>query len=55
MVRLNDHLNMTLDVYCGRKTTIQQQIHKKILYDSSVEPSHLDSSNEGSQHVFVEK
>ena len=25
MVRLNDRPDMTLDVYCGRKTTIQQQ------------------------------
>ena len=23
VVRLTDHLGMTLDVYCGRKTTIQ--------------------------------
>ena len=25
VVRLNDRPDMTLDVYCGRKTTIQQQ------------------------------
>ena len=25
MVRLTDHPDMTLDVYCGRKTTMQQQ------------------------------
>ena len=25
VVRLTDHPDMTLDVYCGRKTTIQQQ------------------------------
>ena len=25
LVRLTDHLDMTLDVYCGRKTTTQQQ------------------------------
>ena len=25
MVRLTDRPDMTLDVYCGRKTTIQQQ------------------------------
>ena len=25
VVRLTDRLDMTLDVYCGRKTTIQQQ------------------------------
>ena len=25
VVRLTDRPNMTLDVYCGRKTTIQQQ------------------------------
>ena len=29
--------------------------HKNIFCDPSLEPSHLDSSNEGSQHVFVEK
>ena len=27
MVRLTDRADMTLDVYCGRKTTIQQQLH----------------------------
>ena len=27
VVRLTDHPDMTLDVYCGRKTTIQQQQH----------------------------
>ena len=26
VVRLTDHLDMTLDVCCGRKTTIQQQL-----------------------------
>ena len=26
VVRLTDRPDMTLDVYCGRKTTIQQQI-----------------------------
>ena len=25
VVRLTDHPDMTLDVYCGRKTTMQQQ------------------------------
>ena len=25
VVRLTDHPDMTLDVYCGRKTTIQQK------------------------------
>ena len=55
VVRLNDSPDMTLDVYRGRKTTIQQQIHKNTLYDSSLEPSNLDSSSEASQHVFVEK
>ena len=25
VVRLTDGLDMTLDVYCGRKTTVQQQ------------------------------
>ena len=28
VVRLTDGLDMTLDVYCGRKTTTQQQQHK---------------------------
>ena len=39
MVRLTDLPVMTLDVYCGRKTTIQQQYYNRhmplmILYDS---------------------
>ena len=29
VVRLTDRPNMTLDVYCGRKTTIQQQAYNK--------------------------
>ena len=29
VVRLTDRPDMTLDVYCGRKTTIQQQPEKK--------------------------
>ena len=35
MVRLTDHPNMTLDVYCGRKTTIQQQQKQHKNVDSS--------------------
>ena len=27
VVRLTDRPDMTLDVYCGRKTTIQHEIH----------------------------
>ena len=51
VVRLTDRPNMTLDVYRGRKTTMQQQqqINKNICYDPSLEPSGQDSSNEGSQ------
>ena len=30
-------------------------LHKNTFCDSLVEPSHRDGSNEGSQHVFVEK
>ena len=30
MVRLTDRPDMTLDVYRGRKTTIQQQQHERI-------------------------
>ena len=30
MVRLTDRLDMTLDVYRGRKTTIQLQLYKSI-------------------------
>ena len=39
MVRLNDRPDMTLDVYPGRKTTIQQQqqIYKDLLSLSSQE------------------
>ena len=30
MVRLTDRPDMTLDVYCGRKTTKQQQLNRRI-------------------------
>ena len=30
MVRLTDRPEMTLDVYCGRKTTMQQQQNDEI-------------------------
>ena len=35
VVRLTDRPNMTLDVYCGRKTTTQpqQKIHCKVFYN----------------------
>ena len=37
MVRLTDHPDMTLDVYRGRKTTIQQQpILKQVQYINSL-------------------
>ena len=32
VVRLSDHPDMTLDVYCGLKTTMQQQSHVSELY-----------------------
>ena len=34
VVRLTDRPDMTLDVYCGRKTTQQQQqqIHRQVLF-----------------------
>ena len=32
MVRLTDHPDMTLDVYRGRKTTIQQQLEYALEY-----------------------
>ena len=42
MVRLTDRPDMTLDVYRGRKTTIQQQ----------QEPSRRNGSNEGHNVCF---
>ena len=33
VVRLTDRPDMTLDVYCGRKTTNQQQIIKNMVID----------------------
>ena len=32
VVGLTDRPNMTLDVYCGRKTTIQQQQQQQVKY-----------------------
>ena len=32
--------------------TISHILHKNILCDSSLEPSHRDGSDEGSQHMF---
>ena len=46
VVRLTDRPDMTLDVYRGRKTTIQP-------IQPSSEPSHLEGSDEGSQHTFL--
>ena len=37
VVRLNDRPDMTLDVYRGRKTTIQQHIKKSYSYHMSME------------------
>ena len=36
VIRLTDCPDMTLDVYCGRKTTIQQQ-----LFANSVDPDQI--------------
>ena len=30
-------------------------LHENIFCEPSLEPSHRDGSNEGSQHVFIEK
>ena len=49
VVRLTDRPDMTLDVYHGRKTTIQQQ---QQLCDRSLELSRRGGSNEASQHMF---
>ena len=38
VVRLTDRPDMTLDVYCGRKTTIQQQQ----AYQGKIHRGHLD-------------
>ena len=39
VVRLTDHPDMTLDVYCGRKTTIQQQQYNKNSVEHYVTPA----------------
>ena len=54
VVRLTDRPDMTLDVYRGHKTTIQQQQRRlqNVCCDTSLEPSHQEGSNEGSQHMF---
>ena len=53
VVRLTDRPDMTLDVYRGRKTTMQQQqLYKNIYCYPVLEPSHGYCSDEGSQHIF---
>ena len=39
VVRLTDRPNMTLDVYCGRKTTMQQQQQQ---YNAEMSPIDVD-------------
>ena len=49
VVRLTDRPNMTLDVYRGRKTTMQLQLeHKRgsIAYSLSLSPDHCPDMNE---------
>ena len=53
VVRLTDRPDMTLDVYRGRKTTMQQCNSENIHCDPSLEPSQRDGSNEGSQYMFL--
>ena len=36
----------------GHQFTLAKFLHKNIFCDPSVEPSHWDGSNEGSQHIF---
>ena len=55
VVRLTDHPDMTLDVYCGRITTTQHNNNENICCDPSLEPSRRDGSNDGSQYMFYWK
>ena len=57
VVRLTDRPDLTLDVYRGRKTTMQQQQQQPLKYmlrpDPSSEPYCRDASRDGSQHMFL--
>ena len=44
MVRLNDRPDMTLDVYRGRKTTMQQQHHHLLEWTETVLLTKLDQN-----------
>ena len=52
VVRLTDRPDMTLDVYRGRKTTIQPT-NENIYCDPSLDPSQRGGSNDGSQNMFL--
>ena len=49
VVRLTDHPDMTLDVYCGRETTMQQQQQTRFC-----EPYHSNHVIPHRDHFYVE-
>ena len=45
VVRSTDRPDMALDVYCGRKTTVQQQQQQLIISNTYISKNHLLSRN----------
>ena len=53
VVRITDHPDMTLDVYRGRKTTIQQQQPAKVWFDFIIVSTVFQYSNANRLQVEI--